>query len=330
MNFFERSEPFAEVDADTAADASHDRALLQLGRRLQADGYRFVTVTPATHQRNNARPANRQARDVRDVFGWSRPFGSELLPPSELSVLLNSGVLRAHAGLWASEVRWSSLDELLFVHSAYPTVAADSVFFGPDTYRFAQAIHNHLSSSLHSIKRAVDIGCGSGAGAMVIARARRDAHVLAVDINPLALRFTAVNAALADVGNVTAWHSDVLAGVDGEFDLIVANPPYMRDTQRRAYRDGGESLGSALSARILEQSLSRLAPGGSLLLYTGAPIVGGVDLFLQQACQLLERPGFSWGYREMDPDVFGEELDNEGYAEAERIAAVVLTVTRQG
>lgn len=330
MNLFERAEPFAMGNADAGVDASHDRALLQLGRRLQADGYRFVTVTPATHQRNNARPANRQARDVRDVFGWSRPFDSDLLPPSELSVLLDNGIVRAHAGLWASEVRWSSLDELLLVHSGYPTLAADSVFFGPDTYRFAQAIHGHLSTSLHSIRRAVDIGCGSGAGAIVIARARREAHVLAVDINPLALRFTTVNAQLADVGNVTAWHSDVLAGVEGEFDLIVANPPYMQDEQHRAYRDGGQSLGSALSARILAQSLPRLAPGGSLLLYTGAPSVGGVDLFLEQARVLLEQPGFCWSYREMDPDVFGEELDTEGYSQAERIAAVVLSVTRQG
>jgi hypothetical protein len=32
----------------------------------------------------------------------------------------------------------------------------------------------------------------------------------------------------------------------------------------------------------------------------------------------------------MDPDVFGEELDTAAYAEADRIAAVVLTVTREG
>jgi methylase of polypeptide subunit release factors len=312
----------------TAPDPSYDLALLQLGRRLQADGYRFTTVTPLTHQRNNAREENRKARSLRDIFGWNRPFETDLLPAAELEALLGSGVLRAHAGLWVSEVRWSSLDDLLFVHSSFPTVAHDSVFFGPDTYRFAQAIEEHLRSSSHPIKNAVDIGSGSGVGAILIGRARRDAQVLALDINPTALRYTAVNAALAGTENVSAWHSDILASASGEFDLIVANPPYMQDTQERAYRHGGGRLGSELSVRIVAQAINRLSIGGTLLLYTGAPSVDGVDLFLESARALVDIPGLAWTYREMDPDVFGEELETANYTKAERIAAVVLTVTR--
>lgn len=151
---------------------------------------------------------------------------------------------------------------------------------------------------------------------------------MALDINPVALRFTQVNAELAGTGNVCAQHSDLLASTSGEFDLIVANPPYMQDSQKRAYRHGGERLGSELSVRIVQQAIDRLAPGGSLLLYTGSPWVDGVDLFFEHALPLIDRQGLSWTYREMDPDVFGEELDTENYAHAERIAAVVLTVTR--
>ncbi|WP_416427650.1 class I SAM-dependent methyltransferase (plasmid) [Pseudomonas sp. App30] len=313
------------ADAD---DLGCDLAILQLGRRLQASGYRFTTVTPLSHQRNNARAENRVARHVRDVFGWSRPFARELLPAADFDALASGGVLREHAGLWASDIRWSSLNDLLLVHSAYPTVAHDAVFFGPDTYRFAQAMEAHLLSRTQPIERAVDIGCGSGVGALLIGRARPAAQVLAVDINPTALRYTAVNAALAGVNNVTAWHSDILAGTEGDFDLIVANPPYMHDTQGRAYRDGGEGLGSALSVRIAAQALGRLRPGGTLLLYTGAPSVEGQDLFLQQVQPLLGASGFQWDYRELDPDVFGEELDTPSYRTAERIAAVLITVTR--
>ena len=315
-------------DTDAVENHTHDRALLQLGRRLMADGYHFTTVTPLTHQRNNEREQKREARNLRDIFGWSRPFETHLLPEAELKALLDNGVVRAHAGLWISEVRWSSLDNLLFVHSAFPTVAHDSVFFGPDTYRFAQAIQEHLRTSTHTIRTAVDIGCGSGAGAILIAKARRDAQMLALDINPTALRFTAINAALAETENVSAWHSNLLESTSGEFDLIIANPPYMQDTQERAYRHGGDQLGSALSVRIVQQAMTRLAPGGSLVLYTGAPSVDGIDLFLSQAQPLVDVPGFSWSYREVDPDVFGEELEADNYSDAERIAAVVLTVTR--
>jgi len=266
---------------------------------------------------------------LRGIFGWNRPFESQLLPDAELKALLGSGIIRAHAGLWISDVRWSSLTDTLFVHSGFPTVAHDSVFFGPDTYRFAQAIKEHLRTSTHPIRTAVDIGCGSGAGAILIAKARHDAQVLALDINPTALRFTAVNAALAETENVSAWHSDLLDSASGDFDLIVANPPYMQDSQKRAYRHGGERLGSALSVRIVEQAIHRLTPGGSLVLYTGAPWVDGADLFLEHARPIVDLPGFTWSYREVDPDVFGEELETENYTQAERIAAVVLTVTRR-
>lgn len=309
-------------------DTGHDLPLLQLGRTLHARDYRFTTVTPLTHQRVNARADNDRARNLRDIFGWSRPFESGLLPEADLKSLVENGVIHAHGGMWFSEVRWSSLDELLFVHSSFPTTRHDSVFFGPDTYRFTQAIHAHLRTSTHRIRTAVDIGCGSGAGAILIAQARRDAQVLAVDINPTALRYTAVNAALAEVENVATQPSDLLNNVFGQFDLIVANPPYMQDIERRAYRHGGENLGSDLSLKILAHAMERLAPGGTLLLYTGAPSVDGVDIFFEHARPLLDRADMNWTYREMDPDVFGEELETPNYAIAERIAAVVLTVTR--
>jgi methylase of polypeptide subunit release factors len=310
--------------------SSNDLALLQLGRRLQADGYRFITPTPLTHQRVNQRDEGQMADSLRDVFGWSRPFEPGLLSADEQRQLQEAQVIDTYEGQLKSRVRWSSLDDLLFVHSAFPTDAADSVFFGPDTYRFAQMIHAHLQQNFAPIHRAVDIGCGAGVGAIVIARARREAQVLALDINPAALRLTAINAALAEVANVEVHASDLLHGVDGEFDLIVANPPYMADPAERAYRHGGGTLGAGLSLRIVEQALNRLAPGGSLLLYTGVAMVDGRDPFLDTVLPRLDEKRFAWTYREIDPDVFGEELLNPGYQRVDRIAVVALTVTRMG
>ncbi|MET0849320.1 MAG: class I SAM-dependent methyltransferase [Pseudomonas sp.] len=307
-----------------------DLALVQLGRRLQADGYRFVTPTPLTHQRVNDRAFGQNAQTLRDVFGWSRSFEPGLLSADEQLQLQQAGVLQESNGRLKSRVRWSSLDDLLFVHSGFPTDAADAVFFGPDTYRFAQLIHAHLQQTFTPIRRAVDIGCGAGVGAIVIARARREAEVLAVDINPAALRLTAVNAALAEVVNVTVEVSDVLQDVDGNFDLIVANPPYMADPAERAYRHGGGEFGEQLSLRIVEQALYRLAPGGSLVLYTGVAMIDGRDPFLEALTPRLESSKFGWTYRELDPDVFGEELLTPGYQRVERIAVVALIVTRIG
>ena len=309
--------------------ADQERGLLRLGETLQASGYSFVTPTPATHARVNARPHNAVARCLSDVFGWSRPFPDGVLPDRLMAEMRDAGVLRRDGLGWRSAVRLSSLDGMLFVHSAFPTDAPGAVFFGPDTYRFASAITALLGSG-RVVSRAVDIGCGAGPGALVIARARPAAEVLAADINEDALRLTRVNAALAGAGNVSTRYSDILSGIDSTFDLIVSNPPYLADPAERAYRHGGGPLGAALSLAILDAALDRLAPGGTLLLYTGAAIVDGEDPFRAAAAERCAAFGGTWAYREVDPDVFGEELEHGPYVGTDRIAAVVLTATRNG
>jgi release factor glutamine methyltransferase len=129
--------------------------------------------------------------------------------------------------------------------------------------------------------RILDIGAGSGAGGLHAASlaARCVPIVTLTDINRRALRFCMLNAALNGIPNVEIVESDLYAGVDGCFDLIVANPPYLVDPLARLYRHGGGDLGYELSMRIAEQGVSRLASGGRLVLYTGSAIVDGADLF---------------------------------------------------
>ena len=293
---------------------------------VQATGYRFITPTPATHARVNARPGNTRARDLQGVLGWSRPFDVSAVPANLLAAMHEGNVVVPAEQGWRSLVRASSLNGMLFLHSAYPTTADDSVFFGPDTYRFAQAIEPVLA---RPVLRAVDIGCGAGPGAVLIARAHPEAEVFGVDINEAALRLTRANADAAGVA-VNAVRSDLMTEVPGQFDLIVANPPYMVDPSARAYRHGGGVLGAGLSLKILDAAIERLAPGGTLLLYTGAAIVDGRDPLRDAASARLAGSSLEWCYREVDPDVFGEELEAGAYAEADRIAAVTLTVTRLG
>jgi methylase of polypeptide subunit release factors len=304
-------------------------SLLQLGFWLQNSRYTFITPTPVTHQRVNDRAGDTPGATLREAFGWNRWFHPGLLPPAHEKALLAHGVLEHPQGRLKSTVRWSTLNNLLLAHSAFPTVQADAVFFGPDTYRFAQSIERHLRSAQSVIKRAVDIGCGTGAGAMLIAQAYPQAKVIAADINPKALAFTRINAELAGLNNLICRTSNVLNELQGCFDLIVANPPYMKDSKQRAYRHGGDTLGADLSVRIVHESVERLSVGGSLVLYTGVAIVDGRDPFLAAVAQKLQDPSLVWRYRELDPDVFGEELLETGYEHVDRIAAVELIVTRR-
>ncbi len=297
------------------------RALLaELARRE----YRFITATPETHRLVNERRLE-PARSLRDVFGWNRPFSPDILTPDLFQVLQAARACQPlEDGYWRATLRVSSVGHLLFAHSAFPTTEADAVFFGPDSYRFARAIRQLAATAT----RAVDVGCGTGVGGIVLAHhGSLGSPVVLADVNERALELSRVNAALAQVP-AEVLHSDVLQGVDGRVDLIVSNPPYLVDPSERAYRHGGGAHGEALARRIVRESLARLDRdgGGSLLLYTGVAIVDGDDPFLASIREDLRQVGATFSYEEIDPDIFGSELRETAYEDAERIAAVLLHV----
>jgi methylase of polypeptide subunit release factors len=314
-----------------------DNALGLVLRHLAGSGYCFITPTPLTHRRLLAHRGTRLGATLRDVFGWNMPFtlaSCDGMTGELLAAMRSAGVLQQQGDVLQSGVRVSSLGNDLFVHSAFPTLQNDAVFFGPDTYRFARFIQQgvaHIQLTGSKTMRLLDVGCGSGAGGLVAARALSHLGSLEVcmnDINPLALRYTAINAALAGIAIQPAL-GNALSAVKGDFDLIISNPPYLEDTAQRAYRHGGAGLGRALSLRIGQEALGRLTPGGRLLMYTGVAIVGGVDAFFADMQPLLADKHFEWSYAEIDPDVFGEELEQPAYAHVDRIAAVGLTVARK-
>ncbi len=72
----------------------------------------------------------------------------------------------------------------------------------------------------------VDVGTGSGAIALAVAHEHPGARVVATDASAPALELARENALAHDL--VVAFvHTDLLEGVDGPFDLVVSNPPYV-------------------------------------------------------------------------------------------------------
>lgn len=301
---------------------------MTLGLELKRGGYCFTSVTPATHHRVIARtpssPPNRE-----DVFGWSRSFRIGEIPAHHLELLARAGELAKSGSMLQSRVRFSTLADQIFVHSSYPTEEPNSVFFGPDTYRFTRLIRQTLPQ-VPAPLRLLDIGAGSGAGGLHAASLRATAlsSIVLSDINRRALRFSRVNALLNGIDNVDVVESNLFEDIGGHFDVIIANPPYLVDPLSRVYRHGGDALGSELSLKIAKQGIDHLAPAGRLILYTGSAILNGVDQLHSSLCSILNRADLRFQYEEIDPDVFGEELDHEPYDRADRIAAVSLIVDR--
>jgi release factor glutamine methyltransferase len=321
----------ATARPETDSSTAKSDAIVTIGEHLRDRNYAFTTVTPETHRRVIAN--NPLCRDLlRDVFGWNRSFAIDDMDSRVTDAMRNAQWLDAvgqSESLRRSAIRFASLGSELFAHSGFPTDTPQSVFFGPDTYRFARLIEQTLADRRDPARRIVDIGCGSGAGGLIAAKAvKQPAHVVLADINPVALQFAQGNAQLAGVSNVSYALSDVFASIDGTADVIVSNPPYLVDAKERLYRHGGGQFGSELSLRILRESLTRLRPRGTLVLYTGSAVIDGTDTFRARALPLLRDADFSVRYAELDPDVFGEELDRKHYETVERIAAVGLVATR--
>jgi SAM-dependent methyltransferase len=302
-------------------------ALAALLEWLKAREYVFVTPSVATHRRVLRRDGKAVAGGLRDVFGWSLPFEPGFLPPDLQALMTEADVLVRAGDLLRSTVRVASLGDDLFLHSAFPPNASDAVFFGPDTYRFAAFLREELRGTA-SPRRLADIGAGSGVGGLVAARLTGARQSVLADLNPAALALARANLRHAGVDAAFVL-SDGLRSAPGDFDLIVANPPFIAGSGGQTYRDGGDLLGCRLSLDWTLEAARRLSPGGTFLLYTGSAIVEGADPFRREVERALTDPQLRLTYRELDPDIFGSQLSAEAYRQAERIAAVGLRVDRR-
>lgn len=323
-----------DADLDRKISSTQENLLVQeainkLLNFLKKENYQFVTPSPITHERWLKKNPNRLAIDLREVFGWCLSFTESLINPRIFELLFLAKLIIPKGNTWKSKIRVSTLGNELFVHSAFPTVEYDSVFFGPDTYRFLNYLNLYFDESSRQIENAVELCCGASPAAITIAEHCPFATVQAIDINSKALMYSDANARAAGV-KIRTVYNNLLHDSKTHFDLIVANPPFMMDKNKRAYRDGGDNFGAELALRIVTESLQRLTPNGVLLLYTGSCIVAGKDVFYELVKKLLSNnPDFEWRYQQIDVDIFSEELLVVGYEEVERIAAVWLQIWKK-
>ena len=303
-----------------------EAAHLRLLERLDALGYDFVTITPESHRRVLARPTMRVARDLRDVLGWSLPFEEELIEPAIFALMQEGRLLERCASGWRSKVRVSRIHNRLFLHSAFPTDSDDSVFLGPDSMRFADFIVEELRRQ-GCVTRLVDIGAGAGVGGIIAAAEIPGAAVELADINRVALSHARVNSAAAGI-ETAILESDGVEGIEPGFDLAISNPPFIFEENAPAYRRGGGMHGAELSRDWTLAAARKLAPGGRILLYTGSAIVDGRDALRESLEPRLSTLGCALSWRELDPDIFGEELAKPAYADVERIAAIGAVIRK--
>ena len=155
--------------------------------------------------------------------------------------------------------------------------------------------------------RILDLGVGSGCILLTLLAEWPYALGVGVDISAAALTIAQRNAATLGVADrVALIESDWVTHVDGNFDLIVSNPPYISEAEmaelspsvrqyepRQALSPGGDGLGAY--RRIAAELGDALAPDGRLILEVGAGQAAAVEA-------IFEAQGFTPVMRHSDLD----------------------------
>ncbi len=126
--------------------------------------------------------------------------------------------------------------------------------------------------------RIVDVGTGSGAIALALAKELPTAEIHAVDISPEALEVARANAARHELASRIIFHrADLLDGFAPSVDFVVSNPPYVGESEEESVQLEVRKFeprnavfagptGVEVIERLIPQAREALRPGGCLVL----------------------------------------------------------------
>jgi release factor glutamine methyltransferase len=150
--------------------------------------------------------------------------------------------------------------------------------------------------SLPEQARVLDMGCGSGVLGLSLAVARPAWQVSLADVSEDALALSQENAQSLGIENVAFVHSDLFSSLDGDFDLIVANLPYVPEVDRQDLTPEvlhdpdlalfGGNDGLDVIRRFVPEAFARLRSGGHVALEIGHDQAS-------QVASLLKNHGFT-------------------------------------
>ncbi|MDQ3644453.1 MAG: methyltransferase [Actinomycetota bacterium] len=204
------------------------------------------------------------------------------LAPARLEELEGARMIQTDSGgRVRCPIRISPFERVLLAHD--PEVVDDPA---PDIVTGLNSAARTLASLTprRPAGRALDVGTGSGVQALLAAK--HSGHVVATDVNPRALAFTRLGAALSGFDHVECREGSFFDPVEGEeFDLVVSNPPYVISPDAQlVYRDGGLER-DEVSRIAVSGAASHLAEGGLAMVLAN---------WVHQAGEPWDRPLREW------------------------------------
>lgn len=155
-------------------------------------------------------------------------------------------------------------------------------------------VENILNDSCKK-ERILDIGCGSGAISLSLAKNLENSKIIGCDISKDALELSNLNKKKLNLKNVEFIQSDLFSNIDSKFDLIVSNPPYIN---KKDYE--------SLDDKLYYEPKNALY-GGEDGLYFYRQIIKNTKYFLNKNGKIY----LEIGYDQKDPLI--KLLEDEGY-----------------
>ncbi len=160
----------------------------------------------------------------------------------------------------------------------------------PETEELAEMI---LAKAPQKPMHVLDMGCGSGVLGLTLAAERPECRVTLADISPEAISLSRENAEKLGLGNIAYAESDLFTKIPGEFDLIVANLPYVASGEaatmaKELSHDPALALfsgedGMDLLRKFIPAAFDHMKPEGLLALEIGYDQGNAVEVLLRDA-----------------------------------------------
>lgn len=230
------------------------------------------------------------AGDVRRLFDWAFGQGRGQGPqdPDTPNAATQAAFEQAIAARLARKPVSQIIGRRAFWKHEF-LVTSDVLDPRPDT----ETLVEHALAA--PFTRVLDLGTGSGCILLSLLADRPGATGLGTDLSLAALQIAKQNAAALGLSDRAAFRqADWLAGVEGKFDLIVSNPPYIATTAyeglppelrlhepKSALTPGGDGLDAYRS--ILAQAPAHLRSGGRLMVEIGHDQGSRVTAFFKAA-----------------------------------------------
>ena len=186
----------------------------------------------------------------------------------EVKLMIALGLISENEDEYSGRVDIFSVDGLLIATDhRYMLKPADTLSEDPVMYIGMDSFGLVQSAPRVAVDTVLDLCCGSGVQGLAAIRYAK--KVVAVDVNPRAIRFSRFNAQLNGIENYEAFQGNLYEAVlDQKFDCILANPPFVPSpTEDLKFRDGGET-GENILAEIIQGANRHLNDLGRLCIVT--------------------------------------------------------------